>query len=236
MKNKVICVYNKPEIFEKVIKTNENLQDFEIISFDNTQINTPITKHYNNFIKEQILDSPDNNDFWCLFIHQDFGLIENITPKLEEFKPEAIYGAVGVKLFRGVFFGKKSQNSHLGFKKYLAVEYGRILQGNDDFNFTYYGREVNAPVKVDAVDCCCIILHSSLIKKYNLQFDENLSFHMYAEELCYRAQKEFDIPIVVAQLNCFHMGKGSYNEEFQKSTQYVKNKFNIERVPSTCIN
>lgn len=229
MKTKIICVYNNQEIFDKVVKNNKNLKDCEFLACDNTKENTAITKHYNNFIDENIISNEAAN-FWCLFIHQDFGIEEDIDLKLKKIDKNCIYGAVGAKFYRGIYFNRK------GFKRFHVVNYGKILQGNNDFNFREYGLEVKRPKTVDSVDCCCIIMHSSLIKKHNLHFDENLSFHMYAEELCYSAKKDHRIKTKVIQLDCYHLGAGSLNEEFQKSAQYLKDKFNIKRVPSTCPN
>lgn len=265
MNAKIICVYNNKKIFSKVVQDNENLKDAEVFAYDNTIENISITKHYNNFIDENILtpnDEEKGQTFnpilpssegslaqvetftpWCIFIHQDFGIMENINPILQRLNPEYIYGAVGVKIFKGFFYGKKGLDRRLGFKNELKITLGRILQGGkcggeckDDFGLKKHGRIAIFQPTVDTVDCCCIIMHSSLIKKYNLKFDENLKFHMYAEELCYRAKHEYKIKTKVVQMKCFHLGKGDISEEFEKSAQYLKEKFNIKSVPSTCPN
>ncbi|MFA7659084.1 MAG: hypothetical protein WCY19_06605 [Candidatus Gastranaerophilaceae bacterium] len=228
MTAKIICVYNNPKIFDKVVKNNEHLKNCEIFAYDNTVENISITKQYNRFIEENIKAAARGGrlekDFWCLFIHQDFGMMEDINPILEKLSTNNIYGAVGSKFYDGFLFRKNGFN----------INYGRILQGNNDFNFHEYGVKVKRPKTVDSVDCCCIIVHSSLVKKYNLHFDENLDFHMYAEEFCYSAKKNYRIKSKIVQMKCFHMGTGNLNEEFQKSAQYLKEKFNIKRVPSTC--
>lgn len=226
--NKIICVVNDYETFDKVVKHNENLANLEVIDFDNSKENIAITKRYNNFIDRSVSNCEE--DFWCLFIHQDFGCEENISPRLEKFDKNCIWGAIGAKLYKGLFFGRE------GFKKSISINWGQIKQGNNDFNFKKYGRRIFGQKTVDAVDCCCIIIHSSLIKKYDLRFDENLSFHMYAEELCYRAKKEHKIKTKVSQIKCFHLGRGKIGEEFFKSAQYLKEKFKIDRIPSTCRN
>lgn len=237
---KVICVYNDRKIFAKIVQNNEYLKDTEIFAFDNTTENTSITKRYNGFIDEQILDSTKDvhpqEDFWCLFIHQDFGIMENIAPILESVNPNYIYGAVGIKIFKGFFYGKKGLDRRLGFKNELKITLGKILQGDNDFCLRKHGRIALCKPTVDAIDCCCIMIHSSLIRKYNLKFDENLSFHMYAEELCYRARREYKIKTKVVQMKCFHLGKGDIGEEFEKAAQYVKEKFSLKSVPSTCPN
>lgn len=232
MSSKVICVVNNQEIFDKVVKNNENLKNSEYFVFDNTTENVAITKRYNSFIEQNI----NNKDSWCLFIHQDFGVMEDIDSVLKKLDKNNIYGAVGVKILKGIFFGKKGNDRHLGFKTSLKLTLGRILQGNNDFNFKKHGRPALFQPKVDAIDCCCIMIHSSLIKKYNLRFDENLNFHFYAEELCYRAKKDYKIKTKVVQMKCFHFGQGTLDENFEKSAQYLKQKFNIKSIPSTCYN
>jgi len=234
--SKTICVYNNQENFEKVVANNEHLKSCEIISYDNTNENIAITKRYNDFIEKEIVPISAPNDFWCMFIHQDFGIMEDIDAVLGKLNKRYIYGAIGVKIFKGLFWGKKDGNEKRGFKNELKLAFGRILQGKNDFNFKPKGKRALFQITVDSIDCCCIIIHSSLIKKYNLRFDENLNFHMYAEELCYRAKKDYKIKTKVVQMKCFHMGQGALDEEYQRSVKYLKDKFNIKKIPSTCPN
>lgn len=236
MKSKVISVYNNAEIFEKVVKTNQNLNNFEIIAYDNTKHNISITKQYNNFIEKNIISNSNIEDFWCIFIHQDFGFMEDISEILDKLDKNNIYGAMGIRFLYGVFIGAKGLERQKGLKNKVKILLGRFLQGNNDFNFTEMGYKINKPFPVETVDCCCIIIHSTLIKKYNLNFDENLNFHMYAEDLCYRAKKNYKIRVKVIPIKCFHMGVGALNEEYKKSVQYLKEKFQISEIPSTCPN
>lgn len=234
MNTKVICTFNNPEIFEKVVKNNKNLKNCEVIEYDNTNENIAITKRYNDFI-EKYISSKDypNEDFWCFFIHQDFGITENIENITEKLNHNYIYGAIGAKILRGLFFGKKSED-RFGFKTRFKLILGEILQGENDFNLKPYGHKLLFQRAVNSIDCCCIIIHSSLIKKYDLHFDENLSFHMYAEELCYRTKKDYKIKTKVVQMKCYHLGKGILNEEFKKSVKYLEEKFKVKKIPSTC--
>lgn len=231
MNTKVICVWNNQEIFEKVVKNNENLKNFVIVDFDNTEKNEPVTKCYNSFIEKSI---DKDSDFWCLFVHQDFGFMENIDNILNKLDKKFIYGAIGTKVFSGIFIGRKGKERKIGLKRYISITVGKILQGNNDFNFHEYGLKMPFPVNVESVDCCCIMIHSSLIKKYDLDFDENLSFHMYAEDLCYGAKKFHKIKSKVVQLKCYHLGTGSLNDDYDKSLQYLKEKYNVKYIPSTC--
>lgn len=232
-KSKLVCVYNNRDIFLKVVKNNDNSKNRELFEYDNTLDNIPITKYYNKFIDENI-----ESDSWFVFIHQDFGFMEDVDLIIEKLNRNYIYGAVGVKIFKGIFWGKKHdiEGVKCGFKTELKLTIGQILQGDNDFGLRKHGRLAFFQPTVDAIDCCCIIIHSSLLKKYNLRFDEHLSFHMYAEELCYRTKKDYKIKTKVIQTKCFHLGKGCLDEDYQKSAQYLKEKFKIKRIPSTCPN
>ena len=233
MNTRVVCVWNNREVYEKVVKNNENLKNCTIVDFDNTNENTAITKCYNDFITTKI---DENSDFWCLFIHQDFGLMEDTDSVVEKLDKKCMYGAVGMKIFKGIFIGKKGPNQKIGLKRHFKMILGEILQGNNDFNFYKYGKKLHFPTTVDSVDCCCIMMHSSLIRKYSLRFDENLDFHMYAEDLCYGAKIGHKIKTKVVQMECYHMGLGNINEDFQKSAQYLRDKYDIKYIPSTCPN
>jgi len=231
---KIICAFNNQEIFDNVVKNNENVKNCEVFAYDNTKENTAITKRYNDFIDTNVLsDVSESKDFWCVFIHQDFGFMEDVDLKFEKLSKDFIYGPIGAKVFKGFFFGKRDENK-IGFKTTFKLILGEIMQGQNDFNLKKYGHKAFFKPTVDSVDCCCVIIHSSLIRKYNLRFDENLSFHMYAEELCYRAKKDYKIQAKVAQMKCFHLGKGVLNEEFYQAAQYLKDKFKIEKISSTC--
>lgn len=235
MNCKVICVFNNQEVFDESVQNNENLKNIEIIAYDNREENVPITKRYNDFIEKNVCNGQEN-DFWCVFIHQDFGFMENVNSALEKLNINHIYGPIGAKIFKGLFFGKKGMDRKLRFKTDLTLVLGEILRGDNVDELKKYGRGFFYPTIVDAVDCCCIIIHSSLIQKYNLRFDENLCFHLYAEELCYRVKQKYKIKTKVVPIKCYHLGKGNLDAEYKKSVQYIKDKFKIKKVPSTCPN
>lgn len=221
--NKVVCVVNNYDIFNKVVKNNENLINCEILDIDNTAENTSITKRYN-----EIIEKNANLNSWMLFIHQDFGITENINPILENLDKNFVYGVIGPKTIKEV------KTEKLGKSFTYSILCGQIMQGKNNFDFKEFGYPVKAPETVDAIDCCCIIMHSTLINQYNLRFDEKLKFHMYAEELCYRAKHDYGIETKVIPMKCFHMGTGKLDEKFQESVKYLKEKFKTNNIPSTC--
>lgn len=232
MNTKIICVYNKQEFYEKVVVACEYHQNCDFFGYDNTKENMSIPKRYNHFIKTEITQSenPESQGFWCIFMHQDFAFREDPDLIIKDLDKNCIYGPIGV-----ILKPIPSANTSEPVEEYETVFYGKVAQRVHQ-KFVYIGSSISGPTTVEVLDCCCMIIHSSLIKKYNLLFDENLNFHMYAEEFSLSAKKNYGIETKVIEIECFHLGMGKLDDAFKTSAQYLKEKFNISRVPSTCKN
>jgi len=229
---KFVTVVNNFEIFDKVFRQNSLIEKYEQYVFDNTVENVGISERYNSFINQNI---DQNSDFWIIFCHQDFGFFEDPFNNINSLDKNYIYGAVGV----GFKYKQKKIIRFLDKKFYTTKKgihlFGEIHQGNNDFEFFKHGERLSSPYPVETVDCCCIIVHSSLISRYNLRFDENLKFHMYSEDFSITARKKHNIETKVVQLECYHLGKGTIDEIFYDSLEYVKNKHGINRLICTTI-
>lgn len=221
-KLKIVSVVNNFEIFNKCIKENPYVNGHEICVFDNTTKNLGISERYNSFI--ETIDS--ESSFWVAFIHQDFMFNEDPIEKLKNLPKNSLYGAVGIT--RQLFYLQFKPK--FIFKIYRRCMLGQILEGTGS---KLIGNPVAGNPKVNTFDCCCCIVHSSLIRKYGLKFDENLKFHMYAEDFCLEAKKK-KIASRIVQFDCRHLSGGNFNEELKKSAQYVKSKHKILRISSTC--
>jgi hypothetical protein len=112
---------------------------------------------------------------------------------------------------------------------------GQIQQGHNNDRFKKFGKKLFRPKVVSSLDCCCLIVHSSLINKYNLRFDENLDWHMYVEDFCINCEKNYDIKSKAVQFDCYHLGIGNLNEDFYKCAKYVKEKHELPSLKTTCI-
>lgn len=212
----IVTVYNNKDCYDLNIAMNKVMQCHELIGYDNRKSNIPITVRYNNFIRTKLKDNS-----WVIFCHQDFSFLENPEYILEKTNRHFIYGVTGTKLFK---------NSFIAFiKKYLPLNnwklYGQILQGRNNKKPYRHGIFVREPKEVDTVDCCCIIVHGWLIKKYNLLFDEKLDFHLYSEDLCIAAKQKYGIKTKVLQMKCRHMSEGDYSKSFEKSAGYLREKY-----------
>ena len=219
---KIVSVINNFATFNRCIKDNENLKDFEVIYYDNTKENIGIPERYNSFIKT----IKDDDDFWVAFIHQDFIFNENPLIKLSKLDKKSLYGAVGVA--RQLFYLQFKPN--FLFRVNRRCTLGQIFEGEGER--TVGNKVENNPI-VKTFDCCCCVIHSSLIVEKQLKFDENLKFHMYVEDMCHSARKKGVFSRIV-QMECLHLSGGVKNEEFRQSAQYVMEKHKIKLINSTC--
>ncbi|HNW25915.1 MAG TPA: hypothetical protein PKI94_03900, partial [Candidatus Gastranaerophilaceae bacterium] len=208
-------------------------KDFEITTFDNTVENIGISKRYNSYLEKLNKD----DDFWIIFCHQDFGFEKNPYKKINSLNKKNIYGAIGTSFYYSPIraikkFLMKKSDEYSPFKRKF---FGQIRQGQGELGFKDFGEKIFFEKSVSTLDCCCMIVHSSLINKYNLRFDENLDWHMYVEDFCINASKNHKIKLKAAQFNCFHLGEGSLNEDFFNCAKYVKRKYSLKNLFTTCL-
>jgi hypothetical protein len=232
MKIDYICVVNHHEQYDSYYTNNPYVNKHNIIIYNNIVENLPITLRYNDYIENKMKD-----DTWCVFLHQDFEFNEDIADKLGALPTNSIYGPIGAKakksfiiFIRLEWFKWKKLKIALS-KRSLTV--GGIKERQGD-KIIEVGKRVSKPVLVDTVDCCCLIVHSSLIKEYNLKFDENLQWHLYSEEFSLNAKISHGIQTKVIQLEGTHYSCGSFNPMFQYSLLYLRNKYNNKPFASTC--
>ena len=219
---KVVTVVNNFELFERCIKNNEFLSEADVCVFNNSVKNAGISECY-NFFMERI--KPED-DFWVIFMHQDFIFNENPIEKFQKLDKNCIYGVIGI-LFPVFFLQIKPE---FIFRVLRRCMLGQIYEGEGKRRV---GHKVASHPEVNTLDCCCCIIHSSLIKAARLRFDENLKFHMYVEDLCITAKKNGILSRVI-QFDCLHLSRGSYGEDFKESVLYIKKKHKIKRINSTC--
>ena len=211
----IVMVVNDVEMMTALIRNNPYMNRFALHVFDNTQENIGISCRYNDFIRQHM-----NDEAWIIFCHQDFGFLENPLRKLQALEKNCIYGVIGAVV----------KESILPIKILL----GQIYQGTNDPIFIKHGKYLYQPEVVDTVDCCCIIAHSSLIRSFQLCFDEQLDFHLYGEEFCMNAKYQHGIRTKVAQFDCLHLSWGNpASLAYKKSFVYVTSKYPNTRIIST---
>ena len=216
----IVSVVRDFEMHKKCICNNPYCKNASAIVLDNRKENAHIPVQYNRFI-----DSiRPNDDQWIMFCHEDFQLKEDIIPKLITLDQNVIWGPIGAVLsYRkswipgGVpffsFHGLITESEKNGDNPHLT---GDGLSGN-----------------VDTLDCQCLIVHTSLLQKTHLRFDENLSFDLYAEDFCALAKEKFNIPTKILLLRCHHWSRGNLMPRFLDQLNYLTRKYPTSEYPST---
>ena len=208
-----ISVVNNYDLYNTCLKKNpfiENPKNIYLTDFDNTKENIFIPKRYNSF-----LDSYDyKNDAWFIFCHCDWQLMEDLNPKLKSLDKNSIYGTIGsiANFVKGKVF---SESVGMCFEKRRNGKDLRVLGDYKCVN------ELS-----DTFDCQSLIVHSSLVEKYNLRFDENLMWDLYVEDFCINARKNFDIKSYTIPLYACHWsGYHNIPESYYVSLDYLNKKY-----------
>ena len=207
-----ISVVNDYKLYKTCIKENEFLQknNIRIFDYDNTNNNIPIPIRYNDFLNSYNYD----NEAWLCFCHCDWQPLENIQKITQSFDKNSLYGPIGFKL---EFFNNK----------YIYIPKGHCDEKNKDGSFLRTVDELNCKTfDVDTFDCQAIFIHSSLIKKYNLRFDENLEWHLYVEDFCINAKRNYNIISYAKKIECCHWcGWHDDLTLYNQTLKYINKKY-----------
>lgn len=197
----VVSVVRDFGLYNRLVRENPCLSGCELYADDNNQSNVAITRRYNAH-----LNVLNRKEGWIVFCHEDFEFLDSLKEKLENLERGAIYGIAGVD-FNGV-----SQGLTLNSEK-------------DGSGLTVTGRPFSSAKLVSTLDCMCVIVHSDLIRKTCLRFDENLLFDMYVEDFCATAHERFGVPSYVLPIRTQHYSWGCVGDRFNAAYKYVAEKF-----------
>lgn len=175
------CVLENPFVRDK--------QNLSTAGYDNSSDNQFISKRYNQF-----LESWDySQEAWFVFCHSDWQILEDITAKLEGLDKDTLWGPIGAKLLKNN-------------RKWLQIYCGTIQERSRDgsVSHTLWNRHSDTGTPVDTFDAQCLIVHSTLVQRFGLRFDDNYKFDLYVEDFCVSAVENFRIPSKILRLECCH--------------------------------
>lgn len=201
-------------MFNNFFTFNSNLLRYDTLGIDNRKRNAGLPKIYN-----EIIDLHLHEDMWLFFVHEDFEIktsLENIL----SLNKNTIFGTFGVRMDPG--------KPPIGFGQHTC-------SNKDGSNAVQAGLPINEPEPVQTIDCQSILIHTSLLRKYpSLRFDENLTFDLYAEDLCLNASCLLGLEINVFPLQFQHYSHGKITERYHKGLTYLKEKYPNHGLPGSC--
>ena len=190
------------DMYNRLVRNNPNNVGAEFVAYNNNADNKAIPIRYNSF-----LNSYDyKKEAWFVFCHEDFQFLEPLAPKLEFLNKGAVYGVFGAKL----------RVPGVGLQ---------IDSNKDGSDMSFRGTPVSKPTTVDTIDCACLIVHSSLVAKHYLRFDEKLTYDLYTEDFCIAAMEKHGIETKVLPIRTHHYSYGNVVQRFHDQLRYLHDKY-----------
>lgn len=213
-KIKIFSVFINEVMFNNFFKLNSNLLKYSITGIDNRVRKAGLPELYNEKIEQYI-----NDDVWLFFVHEDFEIKDSLD-HINDLNIKAIYGTFGVRMDPG--------QSPIGYGSHTC-------SNKDGSNAVQAGLPINEPEPVQTIDCQSVLIHTSLLRQHpSLRFDEQLTFDLYAEDICLNAGCILGLDINVFPLIFQHYSHGKITERYHKGLAYLKEKYPNHGLPGSC--
>ncbi len=211
----LISVVRDEAMYQRCIADNKFCDGCELLKFDNRAKNEFIPVLYNRALNGLDYSTPR----WLVFAHEDFEAREPLAAKLAEADESRIYGVIG-----GVL---KPRKRWLLGGIWPGAFVGQICQTSktDNSNVIRLGTAAPMNTEVETVDCMFIAVHSSLVERFHLRFDEHLSFDLYAEDFSINAFVRHQVRTAILNLACCHHSAGNIQPRFFKQLAYLNQKY-----------
>lgn len=228
----LISACNNPAIYQRYAATSMGVEPQDFRRYDNTVENLPVPARYNQFIS----GLTEADEAWLAFVHNDFVFHEDPRPWLADVSRDNLYGVVGADLSsRADGRGGAAAVDGPGENRLECKVRGQVLCSPQLIASGICGTPVDGMVPVKTVDCCCVIVHSSLVRRLGLRFDESFEWHFYSEELSLRAFRQWGVKTFVLPIRSGHYGLGAMNEAFYDASRRLFSDYSQAFV-STCFN
>lgn len=215
------------KIYKKYVLDNpfiKNCSDITVSYFDNTEENIGVSKRYNQFLNAYDYSREES---WFCFCHPDWEISDDIAEKVKQFDKDKIYGPVGAKIIQLKSGIIKEERGFIYESSRAGHENRVVMPLNNYMEFE----------EADTLDCLAMFVHSSLIKKYNLRFDENLNWDLYVEDFCIKAYRNFGIKTNTFYLESTHHSDAGFKSlpvSYYNSLDYLYTKYSDATYAGTC--
>lgn len=206
----LISVVRDFAMYERCVRDNPRCAGCELAPIDNRERNEGIGVCYNRFLDSR----PSEEDAWYVFCHEDFELKESLVDCLRDLDRTSMWGPIGVatEVKFGLYHKWVMRGSLEECKK-------------DGSELRMIGTAVAQGTPVETFDCQCVIVHSSLVRKHHLRFDEQLTFDLYAEDFCIAAKERAGVISRILPLRACHWSGGSVQPRYYQQEAYLNGKW-----------
>ncbi len=205
----LVSVVRDFAMYDRCLRTNPNCRGCTFAPLDNRVRNEGIPLKYNAFLDSR----PADEEAWYVFCHEDFEPREPLLSRLEGLDTACLRGPIGART--RVRFGI--------YHEWQLV--GRVAECAKDGSGEHeLGRTVPPGTPVETFDCQCLIVHSSLVHRHNLRFDEHLTFDLYVEDFC-RTAAQRGIPSRILPFAACHWSGGNVLPRYYEQEAYLAKKY-----------
>lgn len=213
MKPLLVSVVRDEAMYRRCIAANPFCADCELLKLDNHARNESVSVLYNRVL-DGLVHSASR---WVFFAHEDF----------EPLEPMGVRADLDVNRLYGVIGGRLSRRKPWLLGGIWAGAFcGQVLQSEKDgTDLKSVGNPAPLDTVVDTVDCQFLAVHSSLVSRHRLRFDERLSFDLYAEDFCLNALLSYGIETAIWPIRAWHHSPGNVQPRFFRQKAYLDAKY-----------
>lgn len=216
----VFSVVRNIDVYRRCIQGNSFFAGCRLVFADNRMDNCDIPIRHNRFLDSLDYGVPP----WIVFCHEDFDLQEELQRVLSRMPKDSICGPCGASR-----------------RKYLnsVCRWETVGQIQETFDCGTRVRTIGNcrpdGYGVDCLDCMCLVVHSDLVRKFGLRFDENLSFDLYAEDFSINAFLKYGVKTRLLNMRCVHRSRRKeITESYFRSLGYLNAKYPDHCFCGTC--
>ncbi len=215
----IVSVARDFAMYGKCLAANPCVAGCRRVVIDNSSKNEPIPVLYNRFLeKYDYLE-----DSWFVFCHEDFEPQVDLRQVTRHLSHDAIWGPIGAKTIV----------RWCGWCTWVGV--GHITMANKDGTDATRAGVMHSPQElVETLDCCCMMVHSSLVNRFGLRFDDKLSFDLYVEDFCIAAKELYGIASMAVDFPCTHYSKAAPQKRYEVQHRYLNHKWKDVSYSSPC--
>ncbi len=201
----IVSVVRDFEMYGRCVGKNPHNAGAVLHPIDNCTENKGIPTRYNEFLASYDYSKPD----WLVFCHEDWEIQEDWQARLDGLDKGRLYGPIGTLVRHG-----------------RLSRLGAIVNSDKEGNARQVVGTVCATGTIVGVfDCQCLLVHSDLVRRHRLRFDERLSFDLYAEDFCICAKERHGIDSCVFQVKCQHYSFGRMTPRWFGDWACLKGKY-----------
>lgn len=213
------------EMYERYFKGNAFLTCYEHIHLEpiyTEPFDGYLTRTYNSFLERYDYSRPA----WLVFVHGDYEITCDLDALLAHEDKDQLLGPVGAVL-------KEINGQPLSvfacFNDSQRRD-GSYFQGGP-CNQKLMGDER----EVDTFDSCCLVVHSSLVQRCHLRFDESIVLDFIVEDFCANARLNHGIKSKLIELCGIHHTNSTGMPDTQSQRFYDTQAYIAQKYPDVCL-